>query len=370
MKFAVIEYTTKTGRIWHAMPGHPNYLGDPQTEIDPTSFGCYTTALQGEHIPLIGLITGDIYNLNPFQVASRKIIKRVAGSWPQSYSLKYLAKFDVLLVVHQISNAHEITAFTARLKQTYPQIFALGVPTQPYGLLREQLDRNQDAKQHFIDYINSCDLFLTVVASTKSWYQSLTTTPVEYLPQIYPAHYAKRFWLPRHQKEKVIFVAGITDRPNIRQGHLLAKRLQQKFPEYLIAVTEIPGVALNLQYLKGTRYTVLPFEQWREHLPSLAKMMLVINTDYTQTRGRVQTDCAAVGTPSLGGNSDGEADLFSELKSDLSTPLDQLVLLGERLLTNTAFYEQIVSRAQSRLQKYDYEESAARLQLIVKSHQS
>lgn len=362
MKFAVVEYNSKSGGIWRAQPDKPNYLENPATVIDPTSFGCYVSALRGEHIPLVKIAgAGRLW---------ARLTKKLTGHWPSNYSLSYFARFDVLLCVHQISDAHEIALFVQRLKTEYPKIFIVGVPTQPYGILQPHLETNTQAKQDFVDYLNACDLFLTVVRATQDWYESLTTTPVIYLPQIYPAHFAGKHFRPLEEKDRTIFIAGITDRPNIRQGFRVAKALQREFSNYHINVTRIPGVALDLTDLTGARYQVVPFQPWREHLPWLAHQRLTINTDYTFTRGRVQVDSAAVGTPSLGGNSDGQADLFPDLVSTPQTPDQELVALGRRLLTDAHYYRHVTTRAQQKLPKYDYEESAARFMMLVKSHQS
>ncbi len=359
MRFAVVEYTSKTGEIWRHTPNKPNYLEDPARVIDPTSFGCYVSALSGEHIPLTKLInTRSLF---------KRSVKKVTGSWPQNYSLDYLKRFDTLLVVHQISNAHEITAFVKRLKRELPRLFILGVPTQPYGILRSHLESNAKAKQNFVAYMNACDLFLTVVEATKDWYESLDSTPVAYLPQIYPARFAAQFWQPRERKDKIIFAAGVTDRPAIAKGFQVARHLQKDFPDYTIQVTQIPDIPMDFSALKDSQYEVVPFQPWREHLPHLAKKMLVINTDYTLTRGRVQVDCAAVGTPSLGANSDGQTDLFPALAATPDTAVDDLVALGKKLLTDETYYRQTVQTAQDKLKKYDYQESATRLEMLVKS---
>jgi len=359
MKFAVIEYTTKTGQIWRPTPERPNYLGDPQREIDPTSFACYTTALQGEHIPLTWLINPNLL---------KKVIKRLTGAWPQWHSLDYQKKFDALMVVHQLSNAHEILALTKRLKKEQPNQFIIGVPTQPYGLLKKHLDQNQKDQQIFSDYMNTCDVFLTVVKSTQGYYKALTKTPVVYMPQPYPYHYAKDFALSLQQKDKTILVAGVTQRPNIKQGQLVAVELQKLLPDYQIIIPKVPELDYDETNLKNSNYKILPFEQWREHLKTLAKTSLVINTDYTQTRGRVQTDCAAVKTISLGGNSDGQADLFPDLISTPQTSVSNLVKLGHKILTDADYYKNITHNASERLKKYDYEASATRLMALVKTY--
>jgi hypothetical protein len=100
---------------------------------------------------------------------------------------------------------------------------------------------------------------------------------------------------------------------------------------------------------------------WQEHLSMLSRVALVVNTDYTQTRGRVQTDCAAVGVPSIGANSDGQDDLFPKLHAERETPIDQLVLQGKQLLSDTSYYNDIVHTAQERLKQYNYEFSKQRI---------
>ncbi len=357
--FAVVEYTSKTGDIWKHTDEKPNYLADPIKEIDPTSFGSYVSAFKGEHIPITKLIKPNFF---------KKVVKRLSGSWPKNYNISYVEKFDTLLVVHQISDAHEITNFVRRVKKAYPDTFVLGVPTWPYGQLRPHIEENQKAKKDFVEYMNACDLFISVVESTTGWYKSLTDTPVIYVPQIYPANFAKQHAKPQEEKDASIFVAGVTSRPNIKQGQQVAVALQKKFPDHTIYITDITGIDYDTSELENSNYKVLPFQQWREHLPTLASHKLVINTDYTKTRGRVQVDCAAVGTPSLGGNSDGEVDLFPDLISTPETSTEELIEKGLKLLTNTEYYATVVDQAEARLHKYDFEESVARLQILVKQH--
>jgi len=361
MRFAVIEYTTKNGRIWKPTPERPNYLADPQKEIDPTSFACYTTALNGEHIPLVGMILGPVNKRTSLGKYVYRIIKKATGSWPQWYSLDYLKPFDILLVVHQLSNAHEITAFTKRLKQEYPAKIIIGVPTQPFGILKQEWDKNSETLSEIQRFMHECSVFVTVVKDTKAEWQSLTKTDVVYLPQPYPVDYAVKYFTPLEQKEKTIFVAGVTERDNIRKGQLVAVALQKQFPEYTIEVTDTPGLKLDTSSLTGSRFKIRPFQEWREHLQYLKKVKLVINTDYTLTRGRVQVDCAAVGTVSVGADSDGQIDLFPGLSSSPQSSIAELVAQGREVLKNDDLYRQYSKKAFERLPFYNYELSGQRL---------
>lgn len=357
MRFAVIEYSSKSGGVWRHENDRPNYLADPEKEIDPTSFGCYVSALEGEHLPITWLAQPNFL---------KKLYKRLTGSWP-NYAIDYLKKFDVLMIVHQVSDGHEVVRLIKNVKRQFPDIFIIGVPTWPWGQLTKHFAKFPQDLEIFREYMNNCNVFLTVVKETLPWYRERTKAPVVYLPQIYPVEYAGQFYKPRTARQKIIFVAGVTQRPTILQGQEIAMRLQKEFPGYIIHVTSIPGVKLDTSALIESRFGIQPFAAWREHLQYLNKVMLVINTDYTATRGRVQVDCAAVGTPSVGGNSDGQRDLFSELASTPGTPVDEILAQARRLLTDPVYYYFVTKQARERLQKYGYIESADRLRLLVKT---
>lgn len=369
MKFAVIEYSSKSKRVWKHQPNRPNYLCDPEKEIDPTSFGCYVSALEGEHIPLTWLILGS--SQSPVAKARQFVFrayKKLTGHWPQIYSLNYLEQFDVLMVVHQISNGHEITALTARLRRLYPKKFIIGVPTQPFGLLKNYWQKNPGWLADFKRYMDLCHVFVSINQAVTEEWQQLTKTPVLYVPQPYPVEYASQYFSPISEKKPIIFVAGTTERPNIAQGQRIAAQLQKKHPEHLIHVTDTPGFPLDIKNLKTSRYKVIPFAPWEEHLKYLRHVKLVINTDYTYTRGRVQVDCAAVGTPSVGGNSDGQIDLFSRLQSHPKTSDAEIFNWCSKLLTDASHYEETVSQATQQLQKYNYQQSAQRIKDLVEKY--
>jgi len=367
MKFAVVEYSSKSGDVWRHTDAKPNYLANPQTEIDPTSFGCYVSALAGEHVPVTGLIVGPTNSVSSATRLYRKAVKRLSGSWP-AYDLSYLEKFDVLMIVHQLSNSREIVSLIEKLRTVPNAPFIIGVPTQPYGQLRQAIDKDLQIETDLRDFILACDVFISVVQETVGWYEDLAQSPVAYLPQPYPAAFASKQFLPLEKKHTEIIVAGVTQRDNIKQGHVVAREIQKKLPHYKIRLPKVDAYEYDYTELQNAQYDILPFQDWREHLCTLAETALVINTDYTLTRGRVQTDCAAVGTPSLGGNSDGTRDLFAQLRSNPTTDTDVLIEKGIKLLTDHKYYQSIVQSAQDRLMMYDYEESAARLQLLVKKH--
>lgn len=366
MKFAVVEYISKSGKIWKHTPDKPNYLADPDKEIDPTSFGCYVSAFEGEHIPLKGLITGTALPVNPLVVVARRVLRKITGHWPKNYDFSYLTQFDVLMVVHQLSDSHELVTLLQRLQKKEARPYIIGVATQPYGILMDHVAKDSTAMENLKAHMDSCDVFIALTQSTVPSLQKLTDTPVVYVPQPYPVEYAAQF--ANSQKKSIIFVAGVTDRQNITLGFEVAAALQKKFPEYIIHFTQTPGYTQDSSALQNSRFEVQSFLPWQQQLEYLSSVKLVINTDYTATRGRVQVDCAAVGTPSIGADSDGQRDLFPDLYADENTTIEQLVAQGEKLLTDSVLYEKTVTIARQELQKYNYRESKKRLLELIQQH--
>lgn len=365
MKFAVIEYSSKTGKIWRHTPDRPNYLCDPAKEIDPTSFGCYVSAFEGEHIPLISLMSGNqISGVTRFY---RKVIKHMTGSWPQ-YDISYLKQFDVLLVVYQISDGHEMVSLVHRLHTEHPSQIIIGVPTQPYGILKDHWNMHPESLQEIRQFMRGCHVFLTIVKRTLPYWKRLAPpTPVVYMPQPYPAQFAAKFFRERAQKSNIIFVAGVTNRDNIKKGQLVAGELQKKFPAYRIQIVGNKDNPSDVTNFAGTTYDIIPFLPWQEYLAMLSRVALVINTDYTATRGRVQADCAAVGTISIGANSDAQDDLFPYLPADVNTSIEDLVRQGEQVLRDAVHYTAIAKTARERLAYYDYEHSKRRIEELIET---
>lgn len=364
MRFCCVEYTTKSGKVWTPLTSElPNYLADPVLEIDPTSFGSYTTALRGEHVPLTGVILGELGPRYPFQSFFQRLHWLVTGRWGP-YSLDYFKKFDTVLVVYDWRRGAEIKKFTQRLRRAYPHTIVIGVPTHPFGALREAW---RDTKHLFtlMEFYDSCNVVLSIVRSTVPYQQSLTKTPVVYLPQPYPVEFASQFWCSFPQKESTLFLAGEVTRPDILAGHLAAKEIQSKHRSLTIHVTATPGSPPNVSLLQGTKYEIISFRPWREYLTYIARVSLVLNTDTWWTRGRVQADCAAVGTPSIGGPSDGQQELFPDLLVRDVEDFTTINKYANELLGDLEFYSKVTTKARRRLQSYNFEKTIARFAKLV-----
>lgn len=399
MNFACVEYTTKTGMLWRHRPERPNYLADPEKEIDPTSFGCYTSALEGVHIPLSGLIYGSLTKPpSAFRRFRQDLTRKRTGAFA-AYDLSFLKSLDVLLVIYQMSNDDELVSFVQRVRKEFPHLMLVSSSSPPFGRLREHWKDHADAIARYQAFVNATHVNMNVCRATIPYYRLLTKTPSLYLPQPYPVEYAMTRAAapdgsrggvegpsghgsppgrgergPESQRSEprwgspaaisrpsgaqsgppIVYVAGDTVRPDILTGHLVAKVLQEWHPELLIRVTKTPEFSLNTAFLEGTRYEVVPFRPWAEQLTELAGVRLVINTDLWWTRGRVQVDCTAAGVPCVGTTSDGQTELWPELTASNSTDIDVLLALSERALTDETFRTSVIAQAQQRLTQYAY----------------
>jgi len=362
MKFACIEYTTKTGKIWEPKD-HPNFLGDPINEIDPTSFASYTTALSGKHVPLTGLILGQFYG-KTFQSINQKINWKIRGRWAD-YPLDYLDQFDTILAVFDWKRGREMAEFVARVRKEKPEIVVIGVPTQPFGQLRETWREDSSNLRNLINFFDSCHAIISIVRDTIPYQQSFTKTPIVYVPQPYPAEFASRKWKNLSQKEQTIFVAGYTSRPDIVAGHLASREIQKKKPEFTIRIIQTPDTPLNLEIVKNTKHDIITFQPWQQHLEFLSQNLIVINTDQWWTRGRIQADCAATGTPSVGGPSDAQKELFPDLSVRDVEDFSKISELGIRLIEDRDFYEQVAERARKRLVSYNFAQTVTRFSKLV-----
>lgn len=410
MKFACVEYTTKQRKIWRHSAARPNYLCDPDTEIDPTSFGCYTSALAGEHIPLSGLLYGSLERPpSRWQQARVDLARRfgslVIGHWSfRRYDMSYLRQFDTLLVIYQQSNNQKLVQFIERARRELPETILVTCSSPPFGRLREGWKDHPSALRRYRAFLAASHFNMNVCRATVPWYRLFSPVPSLYLPQPYPVEYALSVVQNREGRvtgdatggpparpsseprrggasdaagggslsrqdpsraRPVLYVAGDTVRPDILTGHLVAKDLQRRHPELLIRVTKTPEFPLNTALLDGTDYEVVPFLPWQEQLRELARVRLVLNTDLWWTRGRVPVDCAAAGVPCVGTTSDAAAELWPDLYAGDSTEIDRLLTLAERALTDDTFRSTVVEKARRRLPHYSYARTVERLTAAV-----
>lgn len=367
MKFACVEFNTKSGDIWRPTPDKPNYLCDPDKEIDSCAWGTWTSALNGEHIPLHWFIKGKkgkgASKRESFFNRGLKKIKRWIRMYNPNYkNIDYIKRFDVVLVCHHFYYNIEMTHFLKEAKKTSPKTIFLGTTAYNLGRIRE-FWHNPLWFSDFKMFADSCDIYINLNRVADEYYKLVTDTPVVYFPMFYPYEYGKNYFVNLEQKEKSIFVAGDTSRIDNLMSQLIARKIQEQYPEYIIKVTKMPK--MNTEPLKECKYEIIPFVQWQGYLEQISKMYLVINMDAWWTKGRTPGDAACVGSPCIGINADSQMELFPDLACRDIIDTKKAVELGIILISDKEFYRIVQQKAIDRLSEYSYEKSRKRLENLI-----
>ncbi|MCL5029024.1 MAG: glycosyltransferase [Bacteroidetes bacterium] len=371
MKFACIEYRTKSGKIWKAEENKPNYLCNPDTEIDNTSYGTWTSALHGEHIPLRWIVEGKndpSYNelikrqallRQRILLKIRKILVRRSADPLHFANIDYLKEFDLILLCIHYEVADVFADLAKSIKERFPsQVLLTTYGTFNLGRVRE-FWRNNNWFRNFKDFINAGDAFVVVNPGTESYFELICKKPIIYFPQLYPIEYTKKFFRNYLEKENVIFIGGSTQRMDNVWSALLAKKIQSDLPQFKIRV--IGTNDFNFEVLKGAQYEILPNLSWEKYLFETSKCKLIINMDNWWTNGRVPTDAAAVGTPCIGVNAGRQVELFPTLAFDDIIGNQEALNAIKQLLKSEEIYYKVTDYAYRTLEKYDYEEGAERI---------
>lgn len=377
MRFACVELCTKSGKIWDGAKEKSNYLCDPKTEIDTCSFGCWTSALGGEHVPLLWFKLRKpvryVYHnylaprMSRFNYAGYSIMSKLINrALDKFYNLQYVTKFDVVLIVVHYYSIREMAKFIVKAKKLRKKPIFLGALGNTLDSFRETL-KDKDAFRYFKIFIDNCDVFVNYYHEGISDYLGLyTDTPIVNFPQFYPFEFAKSFFEPYENKEKIIFVSGDTSRTDHISSLLIAKKIQERYPDFLIEVVGRPS--LNSGPLKNSRYRITPFFEWIDYLKHTRNTYMIIDMDNTWTLGRVVRDAAVVGTPCIGLNSESQKSLFSDLVCSDITDTKKVIDLGIKLIEDRKFYERVQKKAFKRLKAYSYENSVKRLNGVLEEY--
>jgi len=377
MKFACVELYTKSGKIWDGGKEQPNYLCDP-SKIDNASFGCWTSALKGEHIPLLWFKfrkpMRKFYHsqmaprMSRFNYAGYSIISRLFNNAFENFNnLDYLSNFDVVLVVVHDYSIRAMAKFVTAAKRLQKRPIIIGAFGVTLNFMREALKVPENFK-HFKIFIDNCDLFANYYHEAISEYLGLyTKTPIVNFPQFYPFEFAKSYFTSLEEKEKVIFISGHSQRTDHVASMLIARKIQERHPNFTIELVGRPRQ--SVEPLAGANFRVAPFQRlWINYLEKTRKNYLVIDMDNTWTLGRVARDAAAVGSPCIGLNSGSQASLFPDLVCGDIVDTNKAVELGTKIIEDKNFYQEVQKRAFGGLEACSFENSVKRLKEVLREY--
>jgi len=377
IKFCTIEHTNKV--VWKYKQGQPNYLCDPDTEIDPTAYGCWVSAMQGENLPISFLRYGKKYK-NNFWGKIYRLQDKIAGR-TLFRNIKYLKKFNIILALAHRFNFQEIVDCLEEARKVNRKAFYIGVLGNCPGLIRQAILEKKNF-QGFIKFLKAVDLFINNYQEAQKYFELLSQTidsqnklgekknseKIVFLPQFYPFHFAKEFKKNYQEKEKIIHLAGPTDREDNLANQYVAVALQREFPEFLITIPNLDNLNIEPLKLARARYKVFPQMKWQDYLSELSRSFLVLNLDNIWTMGRVVADCAGVGTPCIGINATNQFKMFPSLRVEDMIGIQQAVILGKKLIEERKFYEHVVKYACEKVEEQNYKKRKRALIEILKRY--
>jgi len=272
----------------------------------------------------------------------------------------------VLVLVHSFSMPL-LADLLPRLKKINPKALYLGSIDSPLGKLREVWKNSREFRA-FKNFADQCDIFINVNRSAQKYLEYITKSNVVYFPQFYPYEFSQKFSKSRSQKENSILVGGDSSRTDNLAGQYAAIQIQKKYPEILIKIVQFPGLNIAPLKMANARFKIIPFVPWQEHLERLSRILLVINMDNIWTLGRLQADCAALGTPSVGLNANNQIEMFPDLATLDIQEIDKAVSLSERLINDRKFYQKVCEQAKNKVRESSYQNSKQRLKEIITAH--
>lgn len=368
MQFACIEYNTKSGGIWTHTPERPNYLADHQREIDATSYGTWTSAMEGEHVPMSWFIeprrgpgVGEKFRIGiriKFKLNSRRGRPLIEFS-----NLGYAERFDAVLICFHPYGFRLMTELVQALRRQFPHLVIIGThATFSLGRLRE-LWKSKEWFSSLRTFMDSCDVFAVANREAIEYVSLVSRTPVRYLPQFYPLEYTQQLGIRNGTKNKTIFVAGNTSRSDVVWGCLLAKEIQSRHTGYRVQVIGSEG--FNDATLDGSDFDVLPRMAWTDYLKTVAQSRLVINTDVGWTNGRVQSDAAAMMTPCIGVNAGWQTELFPDLTIPDVEGSTLAIEIADKLITSDSYCQSTSQSAFDKLSEWSYSGGRRRVLEVI-----
>lgn len=288
-----------------------------------------------------------------------------------SETLKKAENCDIIVLSflgnEQISNINDVMALSIPLKEMGKPVFLLY--GESLGNLKKELNWFPDFLDKMIDIvsISECDGICSPKNgnATQLWKQIglLTSKPVEFIPFCFDKKSAQRFRIPIEKRKGIVIPRSMfvidCQRCSI-ENIIAASRLNE--PTSII--WQMKFATEKIRHLKSlfpqnnevevVSKPAHPNEKqfsftWHQYLEIIAKHRICINIDLYYSDGGFAADSVLTNVPCLGGNGHVSRMVFSDLISDPSS-IDEIVLVGEKLLKDDSFYEEVIKEMDRKLE--------------------
>ncbi|HBC91803.1 MAG TPA: hypothetical protein DCZ10_02575 [Pelotomaculum sp.] len=228
----------------------------------------------------------------------------------------------------------------------------------------------RDLQTKMVELLNIADAVAVLHDESISFFKALTNKPVDVVGVPYPIKRVREMCAPAQKRKEIVLGSSIRSILTHNRNALVN----------LAALSEsgLPGVVniwepVEMEYVQSIRkFLPIPFisfrslkSGWNQFITQVNYSLLGLHLDYRYSWGRFPIDCAAVGTPCVGSPS-----LYTQkiLFPRLCVPYHDIggaVALLKKLISDAKFFDEVVTYAQSQIERFSYEKCKMRLLNLI-----
>ncbi|OHD15226.1 MAG: hypothetical protein A2Y38_04195 [Spirochaetes bacterium GWB1_59_5] len=285
--------------------------------------------------------------------------------------LKELSSYDLtMILLLPIPEALNAYLNIVRSKQSMTIVYVDG----PVGLQCATMSVSDKVK--FMDIMREADFVFTYGEEARGYFDILSGgKTVHYVNMPYPVEYIKSVQMQFKDKTNKIvalakgFGCRRYDRNYISSWGVFA-RLQKEHPELMALahpnhdpqgggeerangtyIESVFGIDTGNNEEGQPKFLELRMAPWMEYVRELSPCFMGVHLDLLYTRGQFPLECAGLHIPCICSGSDAGRKLFPQTFISNPWDIDRAVDIGNRLIEDRTFYDEVCGYAEDRLTK-------------------
>lgn len=224
----------------------------------------------------------------------------------------------------------------------------------------------RDLQAKMVELLNTVDAVAVLHDESIPFFKALTNKPVDVVGAPYPIERVHEMCPPVQKRAEIALGSSIRS--------ILTHNRNALINLAALSETRMPGAVdiwepVEMEYVQSIReYLSIPqvtFRYskfgWDQYIRQVNYSLLGLHLDYRYSWGKFPIDCAAVMTPCVASPSlYTQKILFPRLCVHYHD-IEGAVALVKKLVSDANFYEEVVSYAQSQIERFSYEQCKMRL---------
>lgn len=297
------------------------------------------------------------------------------GVWMDILGIPFIEKldqageYDVIIRTLWL----ESTGWSREIRNRFPHVVQIGLSDHPLSTHVSKLP--PDRQIAYIQDLAFLDGLMALTEEERQWYQlAVPNIPVIKAGLPFPIKsYTDRFgaYLSTERKRFIGLGVGASDNDrNFISSALVFDQLKRIYPDSEGLYLSLPShqIAPTSVYAEAFEGIYLQERKGMDALYSrLSQCEIVINLADRNTPGRLQGEAAFFGVPCIGSN---RLELQNELWPDLAVSpyaLEDATKLAVVLKENPELREEVIAKARTRLENYNYRKSRGRYNRLLRT---